>query len=169
MFALISLLRFGENPAESAVRAVAADSETRNILFKQLGSLEKTELFPKSELDQAKFAESDMVDWLCFPTELGRAPDHIELMATVERNLGSPAGVFVYYVFRFKTDPPDESAEDGWMAGVSGPFRKQDFPTTESWGDTFSTFTKWEEFSAEEHVSSIEELMEQWRQRAEKR
>lgn len=163
MFAALSLLRLGESPSPSALKAVAADPETRNILFDRLVSLGKTHLFPKSEMTQAKLAESEMVNWLIFPTELGRAPDEIELMQTIERDLGDH-GVFVYYIFRFKTHAPHWSAEDGWTAGVAGPFRRDDFPTTTSWGDTFSTFTKWNDFAPEEHLASIEELMKRWRE-----
>ena len=31
-------------------------------------------------------------------------------------------------------------------------------------GDTFSTFTKWEEFTVDEHLSSIQDLLERARQ-----
>jgi hypothetical protein len=164
LFAITSLIAHGEEPISQALLEVAQDAETRGILFTQLSALNKYQLFPKSELQQSKLAESDMVNWLTFPTELGRAPDHIELMKTVELDAGTNnGGIFVYYIFRFKTDPPHWSAEDEWMAGISGPFRKDDFPTMYSWGDTFSTFTKWDKFDADEHLSSIVDLMERWR------
>lgn len=164
LLAVVSLARLDHEPAALALDAIASDPETRNHLFDAVASLNKRDLFPQHQSSQAKLAESDMVQWLTFPTELGRAPDHIELMTTIERDLGPDAGVVVYFVFRFKTDPPHWSAEDGWMAGVAGPFSKSDFPTTQAWGDTFSTFTRWDEFSAEEHLASVEELMHRWRE-----
>jgi len=163
LFAIESSVRLGYAPNGPALQGVAADPESRNQLFDALVTLGKEQLFPKAQRTQQKFAESDMVHWLTFPTELARAPDHIEMMKAVERDLGPEYGVLVYYVFRFKTDPPHWSAENGWMAGVSGPFRRADFPTTQGSGDTFSEFTKWAEFSAEEHVASVEELMQRLR------
>lgn len=164
LWAAVSLVRLGEQPRSESLLAIAKDAESRNHLLEELTKLEKKALFPKSELTQPKLAESDMVGWLTFPTELGRMPDHIQLMKVVERDTGPEGGVFVYYVFRFKLDPPDERAADGWLAGISGPFRKQEFPTPDSWGETFSTFTAWNKFNAEEHLSSVQELLEEWRE-----
>ena len=166
LYATLSLLRLGEKADPKALLAVAQDAETRGTLFKQLSELQKRDLFPQSELTQEKLAESDMVSWLAFPTELSRAPDRIELMDTVEVDAGNRGGgVFVYYLFRFMTEPPHWAADDGWMAGVSGPFRKAEFPTLEGWGDTFSTFSPWDDFTPEEHLSSIRDLMERWHNR----
>jgi len=166
LWSVVSLLRLGQLPAASSTQAVAADAETRNHLLDQLTELQRKDLFPLKELTQAKLAESNMVNWLSYPTELARAPDHIELMKTVEVDAGpSGGGVFVYYLFRFKNDPPDDFSKDGWLAGVSGPFRKRDFPTTDAWGETFSTFTAWSAFKPEEHLSSVQELLETWRER----
>jgi len=33
------------------------------------------------------------------------------------------------------------------------------------WGETFSTFTAWSAFKPEEHLSSVQELLETWRER----
>ncbi|MBI5361789.1 MAG: hypothetical protein HZA53_01335 [Planctomycetes bacterium] len=164
MFAILSLLRLKARPDAKAVLAVARDSETRIWLFRQLAEQGRRTVFPKSEAQQAKLAESDMVNWLAFPTELGRAPHHIELMNTVEIDAGRAAGVFVYYVFRFRVRGSHFAADDGWMGGVSGPFRKRDFPTADSLGDTFSSFTKWEEFNLDEQLTTVEDLRDRWRE-----
>lgn len=164
LFALLSLVRLGKPADPNALREVAHDPETRILLLASLNELRRADLFPGSELTQEKLAESDMVNWLTFPTELARAPDQIELMSTVERDLGQDHEVLVYYVFRFRTEPPHWSANDGWMAGISGPFPKSQFPTIDSLGDTFSTFTKWDEFTPDEHLASVQDLMERWRQ-----
>lgn len=162
--AVVALIRLGQSPDPEAVLGAASDAETRVSLLRQLDDLGRRDLFPASELVQEKLAESDMVSWLAYPTELGRAPDHIELMESVEFDSETDAGLFTLYLFRFKTDPPHWSADEGWMAGVSGPFRNADFPTYASWGDTFSKFTPWAELSPDEHLSSILELMARWRE-----
>lgn len=163
LFAVLSLLELGETPAPESLRDVAGDPESRGHLFRRLQSSNALDLMPSSERTQEKLAEADMVAWLTYPTELGRAPDQIELMNTAEVDAGADGGVFVYYVFRFRTHEPHWSAKDGWMAGISGPFRKEDMPTMDGWGETFSAFTKWDEFDASQHLSSVRQLMDAWR------
>lgn len=167
-FAITSLLRLGEVPDEAAVRAVAGDGETRALLWEQLAVLNRSDVFPASEREQARLAESVLVRWLCHGAELGQAPEHIELMKAVEEDAGEEGGgLYVHYVFRFRTDPPHWGAEKGWLLGVAGPFRKAEFPTTRAWGDTFSTFEPWDSATAEEYVVKVETLMLEW-QRAQK-
>jgi hypothetical protein len=74
------------------------------------------------------------------------------------------AGIYDYYLFRFRTKEPHWAAKDGWIAGVSGPYLRKDEPTTEPLGGTFSTFTKWDAKTPEEHVGDIRELMKRWRE-----
>ena len=64
-----------------------------------------------------------------------------------------------FYLFRFRTHEPHWGAKDGWMSGLSGPFVIADMPTSEAGGSTFSSFTKWEEMSAQEHFESISGLI----------
>ncbi|MEM7434504.1 MAG: HEAT repeat domain-containing protein [Myxococcota bacterium] len=165
MFAVLSLLKLGEAPSSQSLQDVAEDAQSRGHLFRVLEARGALDLMPASQRTQEKLAEADMVSWLTYPTELARAPDEIELRETVEVDAGKDGGgVFVYYVFRFRTRKPHWAAKDGWMAGISGPFRKAEMPTMTGWGDTFSTFTKWEEFDVSEHLSSIRQLMQTWRE-----
>jgi hypothetical protein len=61
LFASTSLLRLGEAASKAAISAVASDAETRNLLLDRLIAAENEDLFPKSQLVQAKLAESNMV------------------------------------------------------------------------------------------------------------
>jgi hypothetical protein len=165
MFAVLSLLKLGEAPSAQSLQDVAEDAESRGHLFGVLEARRALDLMPAPQRTQEKLAEADMVSWLTYPTELARAPDEIELMKTVKVDAGKDnGGIFVYYVFRFRTREPHWAAKDGWMAGISGPFRKDEMPTMTGWGDTFSTFTKWEEFDVSEHLSSVRQLMQTWRE-----
>jgi hypothetical protein len=163
-FAIVSLLRHGKAVDVKHVDDVARDAEMRNWLFIALDQHGQASLFPERFRTQEAFAESDMVNWLTFPTELSRAPSEIELMKIVTVDTGLLDGVYDYFLFRFRTNNPHWAAKDGWMAGVSGPFLRKDQPTTNALGDTFSTFTKWEEKSPDEHVGNLRELMQQWRE-----
>lgn len=163
-FALVSLLRLGKEVRKSDVEDVARHPDTRNWLHDALKKFGKTALFPAAYRTQKAFAESNMVDWLVYPTELGRVPDEIELMKVVPIDTGLQGGIYDYYVFRFRTKPPHWAAEKGWLAGVSGPFLRGIEPTTEALGETFSSFEKWESKTPDAHVGDTRELLEQWRE-----
>jgi hypothetical protein len=160
LFSVLGLLRLGEEPSRESLLAVAGSSESRNWLHRGLVEVGRRELFPEALATQEAFAESEMVNWLIYPTELGRVPDEIELMAIVPDGASPPVGDF--YVFRFRTFAPHWAAEDGWMAGVAGPFVLEESPS-EAYGGTFSTFTPWDEKSPEEHVRAIQDLLEESR------
>jgi hypothetical protein len=163
-FAISSLLRRGKLPDSKAINEVAASAEMRNWLYDRLQKHGKLSLFPKRYRTQAALAESDMVQWLSYPTELGRAPDEIELMKVVPVDTGLRRGIYDYFLFRFRTHEPHWAAQKGWLAGVSGPFRRADSPTTTALGDTFSTFDPWDDKAPEAHVGDHLELMKRWRE-----
>jgi hypothetical protein len=150
-FAVMSKLRHGASVDAAVITSVAANAEMRNWLFDELSELGKRHLFPQQFATQASFAESDMVRWLAYPTELGRTPHEIELMKTFENKKRTER----YYLFRFRTREPHSAAKDGWMSGVSGPFTIAEMPTTEAGGSTFSEFTRWDEMTPEQHFKEI--------------
>lgn len=155
LFALASLVRLGEEPSASSFGAVASDFECRITLFRALSELGRLDLFPESESAQEKLAESELVNWLIFPTELGKAPDAVELMKTLETPAGPDNDLVIIYVFRFKAELPQAPGESFWMAGIAGPYPKADIPTANGGGYTFSGFTPWEEMSADEHLAEL--------------
>ena len=164
MFAILGLVRLGKDPELVEFERVAASAESRIWLHRRLAELKRLDLYPPQYATQEAFAEGVMVNWLVYPTELARVPDAIELMAVVPRMYGD--GEAEFYVFRFRTFEPHWAAEDGWTAGVAGPFMKSESPSPESYGGTFSTFSAWDECSPEEHVERIEALLEESRQQA---
>ncbi len=161
-FAALSLLRMGEPVAGEHFLSTAASAEMRKWLFEELKNLNRLDLFPPQYANQEALAESEMVDWLIFPTELGRVPDGIELMKVYSLDAGPPGGLLDYYLFRFKTHPPHWAAEEGWLAGIAGPYRRREAPTAEALGSTFSQFHKWEDMTADEHFKSIVGLQDEW-------
>ncbi len=165
LYALLSLLRHDRDVDPSAAAEVAADPEARKWLFDGLQKLERTRLYPAEYRNQAALAESDLVNWLLDPTELGRAPDESELVQAVPFDTGTDAGWADYYLFRFRTDPPHWAARYGWLVGVSGPFLRKDQPTIQALGDTFSAFTPWDRKPLAGHVEDVRELMKTWRDR----
>jgi hypothetical protein len=165
LYALLSLLRH-DRDAEPAVAAeIATDPESRKWLFDGLQKLERTQLYPAEYRTQAALAESDLVNWLIHPAELGRAPEEVELVRAVPFDTRTEDGWADYYLFRFRTESPHWAARYDWIAGVAGPFLRKDQPTIESLGDTFSAFTPWDRKTEVEHVDDVRELMKTWRER----
>jgi len=140
-FALKSMLRLGIEPETQAIDMVAASREMRGFLFLLLEEEGSRYRFPEAFRTQTLLAEWDMVQWLCYPTELAREPDEIELMASGsdEEDEGD------LYVFRFRTHPPHWAAERGWIAGWSGPFEPGEI-SARAGGETFSEFQSWDDF-----------------------
>jgi hypothetical protein len=165
MGVILSLLRHDAPVDPKTVAEIAASSECRKWLFDGLHKLERSKLFPRELRTQTALAESDLVNWLLHPTELGRPPDEIEFVQTVPFDTETDAGWADIFLFRFRTHPPHWAARDGWMAGVSGPFLRKDQPTVDALGDTFSAFTPWDRKSVAEHVDDVRELIKTWRER----
>lgn len=165
MGTLLSLLRHDAAVDPRQVADVAANAECRKWLFDGLHRLERAHLFPAELRNQSALAESDLVNWLSYPSELGRPPDEIELVQAVPFHTETDAGWADYYLFRFRTEAPHWSARDGWLVGVSGPFLRNDQPTIQALGDTFSAFTRWDRKSIGEHVDDVRELIKTWRER----
>jgi hypothetical protein len=158
MFAIRSLLKLGQEVDKKEIELVASNPETRNYIYDALLLMKKDDLIPEQYRTQSAFAESDMVNWLTYPTELGRAPDKIELMKVVEVDTKSNDGVVEFYIFRFMSNH-ENWKDEGWMVGLSGYFPKKDKPSTLSYGYTFSTFEKWDEIDKDEYVKEIMELI----------
>lgn len=147
MFVVLSLLKHGCNVDEKHFSDIAQSKEMRNWFYKGLIKLGYESYFPEKYKSQESFAESDMVDWLCYPTELGRVPDEIELMQIIE------ISNTLYYLFRFRSEHEDW-VDTGWMAGVSGGYKKNTL-SIDSSGYTFSKFEEWDSKSPKEHVESL--------------
>ncbi|MDR1270494.1 MAG: hypothetical protein LBK82_13310, partial [Planctomycetaceae bacterium] len=159
-FAIKSLLTKSSKVDEKYFEFVAQDNEMRLWLFELLEEQNKLSLFPEKYKVQDELAKSAMVNWLIFPTELGTAPDEIILENVFK--FETKESIIEYFLFKFKTNPPHWAAEDGWMAGVSGPFNKNNYPTTKPRTGTFSSFDSWEQFTPEEHLKKIVDVLDDW-------
>jgi hypothetical protein len=153
-FAVTSLLRHEFVAPADEFNQVARNSYTRISLYSTLQTARRLDLFPRTYETQPALAESDMVRWLVYPTELGRAPDSIEQMAI--RSVNTPEGIKDYYFYRFRTNPPHWAADMGWLAGIAGPFLRSDTPTAESDGYTFSEFKPWTDSFPDEYMKANE-------------
>lgn len=142
-YAIISLLKLGKDIPEETVAFMAHDLVHAYGLYHTLAHFGKESLFPKELANEEYIAKSDLVHWLTFPTELGKAPDEIEYLGKAEVKKET------YHIFRFRSDSENlgEDLKDKWLIGWSG-----------NDGGTFSKFDlyeKYEKKTPEETVKYI--------------
>ncbi len=147
LYAICSLIRQGQSVEPALMQRVADSDETRYWLYRNLSLLERLDLFPDTYREQRWIAQSDMVEWLTFPTEMGRPPDEIEWMGAYP--IDTTAGEAEVHLFRFRLE------DEPWQAGIAGPYLKAEIPTYYSLGATFSRFDEWDEQPPGEHVEAI--------------
>ncbi|MCP4899481.1 MAG: hypothetical protein GY906_21150 [bacterium] len=155
---VVQALKEHRDPDTADLKRFADHPRTRNVLYTVLAGEDRSDLFPAEFLNVDAFAESDMVFWLCHGNELGTAPDAIELMDKIRKTTEIDSREVVYYVFRYRTFAPHWASEDGWLAGVSGPFLHEEPCATVRPG-TFSRFESYDSKTPEEHAEHSHESM----------
>jgi hypothetical protein len=127
----------------------------RQAVYQLLSNYKREDMFPKEYFTQEKAAESFLVTWLEYPTELGKAPDEIELLTKVllDENLA-------YYVFKFRSNKPQWAARFHWMTGVVGPYAEGSMPYAIP-KRVFSRFNTVDAISPEREVRWVHENINQ--------
>ena len=129
-YAVDSLFTLGADVSQSVIRALAQDLEYANLTYDVLQQHGKTEHFPENCTTEEYLAKSDLVRWLTFPTELGKAPDEIVYIGRIKQLFKKE----VFHVFKFRSD--SDTLEDGlknkWLIGWSS-----------NEGGTFSNFDEY--------------------------
>lgn len=131
------------------IKTFSKAPEIRSNFYRLLKSFNAELLFPQELYTFEKGAESDLVNWLLFPTELDTIPSKIEFLKKIDHS--KDGTIFTYYVFQFRTKEPHWAAKNGWMIGVVGPYFKNSNPYDWTNG-TFSRLTKVSEATPEEEV-----------------
>lgn len=125
-------LENGQVLTASDVLPFAQNILTRELTYQFLDHYSKTELFPKEYLTIEKAAESNLVNWLEFPTELNACPDEVEHLKRVTIDFDGQNNFVHYEVFKYRTNEPHWAAKSGWILGVVGPYfddsKPYDFP-----------------------------------------
>lgn len=121
---LTQKLEHGEAISEDEILKLVTQPGLRQAAHQLLTSYNKKELFPAPYDTIEKGAESFLVTWLEFPTELGRAPDEIKFLSSISID----NGLSFYYVFQYRSHQPRWAAKLGWMIGVAGPYTLESSP-----------------------------------------
>lgn len=130
-YALDTLLEVGAPIADGPIVALAENLEFADLTYHALSRRGMADRFPAEYRDPVYLAKSNMVRWLTYPTELGKAPDAIEFIGQTKKK-GE-----VFHVFRYRSDSDnlDDELKGQWLIGWSG-----------SEGGTFSNFDPLVEF-----------------------
>jgi len=121
-------------------------------LFERFDALNK---IPADRVTQEDIAKSSMLDWLIYPTELGKEPDDIELIDKLEYQ------GLVYYIYKFRSS--DFRIKE-YMLGVSGGYEK-DKITARNSGHTFSEFNEVSRDFKNQAIELIELINKHWKER----
>ena len=132
-YAVATLLVFNCEISQRIIYDLATDMEYANLTYGLLKRYRKEKLFPSEYAYAEYLAQSDLVRWLTYPTELGTLPDEIEYVGKIKK------GGF-YFIFRFRSDSDnlDEELRGKWLIGWSGPH-----------GSTFSNFAPYSNYALE--------------------
>jgi len=132
-YAVDTLTSMGVEVPQTVIEALARDLEYANITYHNLQRQGKAHLFPAACASAEYLAKSDLVHWLTFPTELGKAPDEIEYIGKVKYLFKKE----VFYVFRYRSDSDTlgDELKNKWLIGWSS-----------EEGGTFSNFDEYARF-----------------------
>ncbi len=130
-FAARTLLSFGADVPEETILLLANDLVYADNTYSMLKMLGKESLFPQELANVEYLAKSNMVNWLVYPTELGKAPDEIEYLGKVEVKKE------IFHILRFRSDSDNlcEENKNVWLVGWAN-----------DEGGTFSNFDLYEKF-----------------------
>ena len=148
---LILRLARNEEIKKENILFMVEDPSLRLALYQILSAYNREDLFPVTYLTREKGAESFLVTWLEFPTELGASPSEIifdSLITIQEENKQD------YYAFKYRILPPHWAAQYNWMWGISGPYVAESEPY-DSPSKVYSRFNQIASISAEEEVQWV--------------
>jgi len=145
---LIKKLERHEIILRSDVDVMVRNGTLRHATYRVLEAYGRMELFPADFFTIEKGAESFLITWLEYPTELGEAPHEVELFTTIALD-----GILdlTYYIFRYRMQNNHWAERYNWMFGVVGPYgplsRPYDIPAR-----IFSRFNPTDTTTAEEEA-----------------
>lgn len=131
-----TLCVLGADIPQSAINALAEDLEFADTTYHLLQRQGKAALFPAEYATEEYLAKSDLVRWLAYPTELGKAPDAIEYIGRIKPLFKKE----VFHVFKYRSDSDTlrDDLKNKWLVGWSS-----------NDGGTFSNFDEFAPFEKE--------------------
>ena len=145
VYAVDALCGMGLEVPQPVIEALARDLEFANMAYHILQRQGKSALFPADCATEEYLAKSDLVHWLTFPTELGKAPDEIEYMGKVKKLFRKE----VFHVFKYRSDSDtlDDGLKNKWLIGWSS-----------DEGGTFSEFDELASFEKDTPEATLKNI-----------
>lgn len=147
---LVERITMMEMVTTEEIMDFASDPAIRLAVFRVLESARSQHLFPEKFYTQEKGAESFLVNWLEYPTELAAVPDEIGPCEKITMSNSN----FVYFVFNFRTTQQGWTRK--WMMGVVGPYKPDSLPY-EIPQRVYSRFNTVDELSPEKEARWVHE------------
>jgi hypothetical protein len=142
---LYDKLENGQPISAEDILSQAKNLLTRQTVFQLLSEHNKLHLFPTEYNTLLMGAESNLANWLEFPTELDGCPDEIEHVKRVTFDFDGQNNLVHYEVLKYRVNEPHWAAKNGWILGVVGPYfddsKPYDFPQA-TFSRVSSTFDK---------------------------
>ena len=154
---LYEKLKSGQVLTPKDIFPYVQDIKTRELTYQFLKDNSLTELFPKEFYTIVKAAETNLVNWLMFPTELGVCPDEIDYVKRVTIDFDGENHFVHYEVFKFRVNEPHLAAKNGWELGVVGPYFDDSQPYEHFPSSTFSRGGSMDKTSPEIEVKWVHE------------
>ena len=115
----------GESVTLKEIEELASAPQVRPMLYEMLRHYEVLDLFPETFKSQIEQGKAELAYWMMHPNELQDAPEKIELVEALERNIENKKATF--FVYKYKMASKHWAGED-WILGVVGPYREIDKP-----------------------------------------
>ena len=148
IYALDTLCSMWQDVPTGVVEALARDLEYANTAYHILRRSGKTRLFPAECATEEYLAKSDLVRWLTYPTELGKAPDEIVYIGKIKKLFQKE--VFHVFKYRSNSDTLGEDRKNKWLVGWSSDD-----------GGTFSNFDEFAPFERETTKKTLKLIQKQ--------
>ena len=147
-YAVASLCKLGADIPLSVIHALAEDLEYAALTYHALQQSGKAALFPAEYATEEYLAKSDLVRWLTYPTELGKAPDEIEYLGKAKQLFKKE----VFHVFKYHSDSDtlDEALKGKWLIGWSS-----------NEGGTFSNFDEFAPYEGLAPEKAVKQIKKQ--------
>lgn len=144
-YAVDTLCGMGVEIPQPVIESLARDLEYANMTYHILQRQGKAHLFPAECATEEYLAKSDLVRWLTFPTELGKAPDAIEYIGKVKYLFKKE----VFHVFKYRSDSDtlDDELKNKWLIGWSS-----------EEGGTFSNFDEYANFAKDTTEATLKNI-----------
>lgn len=112
-YTLDSMLKLELEVPQKLIDELAASMEYASMTYFALAKANKESKFPDKYSEVEWLAQSDLVHWLAYPTELGKVPDDISFIGDVKVKKD------IYFVYKYKSDSDNLSDENKnrWLIG----------------------------------------------------